>query len=504
MTLPPWLTPLPDAAQQRVLDTWAIEQHGIPSETLMERAGSVLARVCDEVVGEGRIVIVCGRGNNGGDGHVAARVLGQLHREVTVVDVSADDAPALAQVLDGAAGVIDALLGTGFSGAPREPVTGAIAAINAARERDRGLRVIACDMPSGVDGSTGEISAEAVHADHTVTFHAAKPGLWIAPGKDHSGEIHVVDIGIPDADQPVTPGIGLIRAAVRGEIPRRHAGSTKFSAGSVLVVGGSRGLTGAPTLAALAAARAGAGYVTIAAPASVAPTIAGKLLEVMTVELPDDPETGPRRGSSRMAVERAARTGALVLGPGIGRLPAAQKFARDVAAHAKLPLVLDADGLNAHAEEEAGLELLARRSAPTVLTPHAGELGRLLAVPSDEIEAHRLQYVRAAAERAQAIVVLKGDDTLIAEPGGRVAVSPGGAPALATAGTGDVLSGVTAAFLAKGVDPFTAVCAAVSTHLAAGVIAAEQIGIDGVIASDVIAALPRAREHAPERAAEER
>jgi len=504
MTLPPWLTPLPDAAQQRALDTWAIEQHGIPSETLMERAGSALARVCAEVVGEGRIVIACGRGNNGGDGHVAARVLSQLHREVTVVDVGADDAPALAQVLDGAAGVIDALLGTGFSGSPREPIMGAIAAINAARERDRGLRVIACDMPSGVDGSTGEINAEAVHADHTVSFHAAKPGLWIAPGKDHSGEIHVVDIGIPDADQPVTPGIGLIAAAVRDEIPRRHAGSTKFSAGSVLVVGGSRGLTGAPTLAALAAARAGAGYVTIAAPASVAATIAGKLLEVMTVELPDDPETGPRRGSSRMAVERAARTGALVLGPGIGRLPAAQKFARDVAAHAKLPLVLDADGLNAHAEEESGLELLARRSAPTVLTPHAGELGRLLALPSDEIEAHRLKHVRAAAERAQAIVVLKGDDTLIAEPGGRVAVSRGGAPALATAGTGDVLSGVTAAFLAKGVDPFTAVCAAVSTHLAAGVIAAAQIGVDGVIASDVIAALPRARERSADRTAEDR
>jgi len=493
MDLPAWLTPLPDAAQQRALDAWAIEQHRIPAETLMERAGSALARVCADLVPDGPIVIVCGRGNNGGDGHVAARVLRQLRREVTVVDVGGDETPDLAAALEPAAGVVDALLGTGFSGAPREPVRGAIAAINAARRAAPRLRVIACDMPSGVDASTGEINGEAVRADATVTFHAAKPGLWIAPGKPHSGEVHVVDIGIPAAGQPVTPAIGLICDGVRREIPRRKPGSTKFTAGSVLVVGGSRGLTGAPVLASMAAARAGAGYVTVAAPSSVAPTIAAKLLEVMTVELPDDPETGPKRGSSRMAVERAARTQAMVLGPGIGRLPAAQKFARDVAAHAKLPLVLDADGLNAHAED-GGLEQLSERSAPTVLTPHAGELGRLLGLPSAEIEAHRLEHARVAAGRAHAIVVLKGDDTLVAEPEGRVAISPGGAPALATAGTGDVLAGVTAAFLSKEVDPFTAVCAAVSTHLAAGVIAAEAIGAEGVIASDVIAALPRARD----------
>lgn len=502
MDLPAWLTPLPDAAQQRALDSWAIERHRIPGETLMERAGSALARVCADLVPEGRIVIVCGHGNNGGDGHVAARVLRQLRREVVVVDVGADDAPALAPVLEGAAGVVDALLGTGFSGAPREPISEAIAAINAARNAAPRLRVIACDMPSGVDGSTGEISGEAVEADTTVTFHAAKPGLWIAPGKQHSGEVHVVDIGIPAAGQPVAPEIGLIGERVRDEIPRRRAGSTKFSAGSVLIVGGSRGLTGAPVLASMAAARAGAGYVTVAAPASVVPTIAAKLLEVMTVEIPDDPETGPKRGSSRMVVERAARTQAMVLGPGVGRLPAAQKFVRDVAAHAKLPLVLDADGLNAHAEE-GGLEQLTRRSSPTVLTPHAGELGRLLDLPSAEIDAHRLEHVRAAAARAQAIVVLKGDDTLVAEPGGRVAISPGGAPALATAGTGDVLAGIIAAFLAKGVDPFTAVCAAVSTHLAAGMLAAQQIGPEGVIASDVIAALPQARSSHPRQSAED-
>ncbi|HEX3805016.1 MAG TPA: NAD(P)H-hydrate dehydratase [Solirubrobacteraceae bacterium] len=485
---------MPDAGEQRALDSWAIDQLGIPSETLMERAGTGLARACAELVPTGRFAILCGRGNNGGDGHVAARVLREMGREVTVIDVSEVDPSTIAAALEGAAGIVDALLGTGFSGAPREPISGAITAINARRAADSGTTVIACDMPSGVDGSSGEITAEAVKADATVTFHAGKPGLWIAPGKGHSGSVRVIDIGIPDKDQPVTPMIGLIEDRVRDAIPRRDAASTKFSVGSVLVVGGSRGLTGAPVLASMGAARAGAGYVTVAAPASVAPALAAKLLEVMTVELPDDPESGFRRGASRMAVERAGRTEALVLGPGLGRLPAAQKFARDVATHANLPLVLDADGLNAHAAEEGGLEQLARREAPTVLTPHAGELGRLLGLPSAEIDAHRLEHVRGAAARAQAIVVLKGDDSLVAHPDGRLAISRGGAPALATAGTGDVLSGVLGAFLAKGVDPFTAACAAVSTHVAAGVTAASEVGGEGVIASDVIAALPRARE----------
>ena len=274
---------------------------------------------------------------------------------MTVVDVGAEDAPSLAQALDGAAGVIDALLGTGFSGAPREPISGAIAAINAARERrpaparDRLRHAQRRRWLDRRDQRRGGACRRTPSP-----FMPPSRASGSLPASSTAARCTSSTSASPQPTSRSARAIGLIGAAVRDEIPRRHAGSTKFSAGSVLVVGGSRGLTGAPVLAALAAARAGAGYVTVAAPASVAPTIAGKLLEVMTVELPDDPETGPERGSSRMAVERAARTGALVLGPGIGRLPAAQKFARDVAAHAKLPLVLDADGLNAHAEEEPG------------------------------------------------------------------------------------------------------------------------------------------------------
>ncbi|MGC9220094.1 MAG: NAD(P)H-hydrate dehydratase [Solirubrobacteraceae bacterium] len=488
--LPAWLEGLPDAQQQQELDSWAIEKRGISGEVLMEHAGTGLAHAVAELAPEGRVEVVCGRGNNGGDGLVAARVLTELGREVHVTRLP-DDGPVNARQFAGAAVIIDAMLGTGFSGVPREPIAGAIAAINRASAGPRGPLVVACDVPSGVNGSNGVVGSEAVLANLTVTFNGAKPGLWISPGKRYAGAVRVIDIGIPTDGRPVTPAVGLIHPEVLREVPRRHAGSTKFTAGSVLVVGGSRGLTGAPVLAAMAAARAGAGYVTVAAPASVAPAISAKLLEVMTLEVPDDPETGPSRGGSRLVVERAQRVQAVVLGPGIGRLAAAAKFARDVATHLNRPLVLDADGLNAHAQRGAAQQL-AERGATTVLTPHAGELANLLEITSAEVDAHRLAYASDAARRFQAIVVLKGDDTLVAEPDGRVAVSPGGAPALATAGTGDVLSGVIAAMLAKGVEPFTAVCAAVTLHLHAGIVAAEDVGAEGVLAGDVVAALPRA------------
>jgi len=508
--LPDWLTPLPDAAEQRALDAWAIETHGIPGVELMERAGTALAEACGALIPEGEIAIVCGGGNNGGDGFVAARLLLEQERKVRVLLVADDSAytgdaqtnlerlgaeqhfPQFApELLEGVSGVLDAMLGTGFSGEPREPVSSAIAAINAARVSDPNLTVIACDVPSGVNASTGEVLAEAVQADRTITFHAAKPGLLIAPGKRHAGRVTVIDIGIPEADQPVTPTIGRIHPAVRDQVPRRAASSNKFNVGSVIVCGGSKGLTGAPVMSAMAAARAGAGYVTLAVPASVGAIVAGRLLEIMTVELPDDGDNGLKRGTSRMVVERSARAGALVLGPGLGRQPATIGFARAVASYVKVPLVLDADGLNAHVEEE-GLEGLTKREAPTVLTPHAGELARLLHVQPAEVDAGRLEAARACAQRSGAIVVLKGDDTIIAAPDGTTAISPGDAPALATAGTGDVLAGITGAFLAKGLDPFTAACAAVMIHLKAGRIAARDVGEEGVIASDVIAALPKA------------
>jgi NAD(P)H-hydrate epimerase len=495
-----FLEPLPSAEQMRATDRWAIEERGVPSLDLMERAGAGLADLVVETAPTGPVAIVCGGGNNGGDGLVAARLLRETGREVRVattvpLDRLRGDAranldrlpgeppqPFEPGVLEGVAVAVDAILGTGFSGAVREPARTAIVALDACD-----APVVACDVPSGLDATTGEIHDVAVRCVATATFHRAKPGLWIAPGKRCAGVVRVIDIGIPPGD-PVAPEVGLLTRRVAEAIPRRDATSTKFTSGHVLVVGGSTGLTGAPCLAAEAAMRAGAGYVACGVPASLNVVFEQRLLEVMTIPLPDLDGHLVEAGAERVLEETARRGGALVVGPGIGRSDGAVALARTLAARAAVPLVLDADGLNAHA---GALDALADRPAPTVLTPHAGELGRLLGRSSREVDARRLRHVREAARRADAIVVLKGDDTLIADPGGRVAVSPGGAPALATAGTGDVLAGVVAAMLAKGLDPFTAACAAVRLHLDAGRAAAADRSAESVIARDVIDALGR-------------
>jgi hydroxyethylthiazole kinase-like uncharacterized protein yjeF len=502
--LPDWLDPLPDAAEQRALDEWAIHDRGIPGLELMERAGTGLADLVGSLVPDGRVVVVCGKGNNGGDGLVTARVLRDRGREVDVLllgdpselrgDARANlerlpGAGALAfdaGTLGGAAGIVDAILGTGFSGEPREPTAGAIEAINAAGSY-AGACVVACDVPSGVDASTGEIAGKAVQARATATFNAGKPGLWIEPGKTHAGEVSVIDIGIP-AGGPVEPRVGLISARVAASIPRRDRESNKFAAGSVLVCGGSRGLTGAPCMASESAMRAGAGYVTACIPGSLSVVFGSKLLEVMTISLPDTDGSLEPRGVEQV-LERADRSDAIVLGPGLGRVSGAQEFALQLARAAPIPLLLDADGLNAHAGD---LGLLADRQAATVLTPHAGELARLLESDSASIGARRLESARRAAREAHAIVVLKGDDSIVAAPDGRAAVNRGASSALATAGTGDVLSGVIGAYLSKHMDPFAAACAGVLVHGRAGQLCAQEIGPEGVIAGDVIHALPRA------------
>jgi NAD(P)H-hydrate epimerase len=501
MSLPRWLDQLLDAEQQRATDEWAIETRSVPSLDLMERAGEGLADTVSRHAPSGRVAVVCGKGNNGGDGLVAARLLRQAGRQVDVLMVwpgewLQPDAKEMLKRLSGPAPepfederlkgvhvIVDALLGTGFQGAPRKPADKVIAAINAAK-----ARVIAADVPSGVNASTGEVEGEAVEAKATATFHRGKPGLWIHPGKRYSGLVEVIDIGIPRGS-PVKAEAGLLNGSVLREMPRRGPDSTKFSSGNVVILGGASGLTGAPAMAALAAMRTGAGYVTVGAPASLELSFTVRLLEAMMVGLPESggalsPEAvGP-------ALKAIGRADAVVLGPGLSKAEGARGFALELFERIDVPLVIDADGLNAL----AGVfpEDLPQRPWPTVLTPHAGELGRLLGVDSKEVGAHRLAMAREAAAKARAFVVLKGDDTLVVSPGGRVAISRGDAPALATAGTGDVLSGVIGAMLAKGLPPAHAACAGVYAHVRAGQIAAAPHGADGVIASDVIHALPGA------------
>jgi NAD(P)H-hydrate epimerase len=498
-----WLTPIYDAVGMRAVDRWAIEDQGIPSLELMEAAGAAVAEAARELATTGPARVVCGKGNNGGDGLVAARHLADTGYEVDVVllwpagELSADASVNLARfegsvreanpdevpaLLDGSGVIVDAVFGTGFSGGPRAPADGAIEAINGC-----GAEVVAADIPSGVDASTGEAAGVAVEAQITVSFHAAKLGHWIAPGKAFAGELRVAEIGIP-LGAPGDSAAGVIGDAALGLAPRRRPNSTKFDSGEVVVIGGSRGLTGAVCMAAEAAIRAGAGYATVAVPADLEQIFEVKLTEVMSRGF-GGAEGRLASGSAEAILGAAGRAAAVVLGPGLGRDEDSLALAREVARGVRVPLLIDADGLNAHAER---LELIAEREAPTVLTPHAGELGRLLGRDSAEVEAHRLACAREAAERSDAIVVLKGDDTLVAT-GERLAISAGGSPALATAGTGDVLSGTVGALLARGMDPFTAACAGVHAHQRAGRISAERLGsVESVVATDVISALPAA------------
>jgi ADP-dependent NAD(P)H-hydrate dehydratase / NAD(P)H-hydrate epimerase len=476
----PWLKPLYDADGIRAVDRWAIEEQGVPSAELMETAGTALAEAVAELAPGGPVRIVCGKGNNGGDGLVAARRLTGMGFEVDVLELWAEGGPGDLDVwLEGSGAVVDAIFGTGFAGAPRDPAVGAIDAINRC-----GAPVVACDIASGVDASTGEVEV-AVEADLTVSFHAAKLGHFVAPGKWHTGELRVVPIGIP-AGAPAEPAGGLIDPAVLGLAPTRGRRSTKFSSGQVVVAGGSRGLTGAVRMSSLAAIRAGAGYATVAVPADLEPIFEQGQPEVMSVGCPGG--DGCLAPASKKAVLGAfERAAAGVFGPGLGRDPGAVELAREVVPAIGAALVVDADGLNAFAGR---IEEIAAREAPTVLTPHAGELGRLLGRPSEEIAAHRLLCAREAAVAAGAIVVLKGDDTIVTD-GARVAVNVISAPALATAGTGDVLSGMAAALLARGLEPFAAACAAVAAHARAGRDATVRVGApESVIATDVIASIP--------------
>jgi ADP-dependent NAD(P)H-hydrate dehydratase / NAD(P)H-hydrate epimerase len=412
-------------------------------DALMQRAG---AAVAEELMARfpdaRRVALHAGGGANGGDGHIAAEILVAHGREI------GDERPEV---------VIDALLGTGLRDAPRDETAQIIERINAA-----GVPVVAVDVPSGVNASTGEAVGAAVRADLTVTMHGPKVGLAVAPGRFRAGEVVVADIGLDPAETEHR----LVTAAIVNEVPRRARDGNKYTSGHVLVVGGAPGMTGAPALAARAALRADAGYVTIAAPAESLPVLETLVLEAVKRPL-------------EQAFDAAAKAGALAIGPGLGREPDTKALVRRLLAEVELPSVVDADALF---ELEPG-----DWPAPRVLTPHEGELGRLLGRDSKDVAAHRLASVREAAERFRAVVVLKGEDSLVATPGGGVLVCALGLPSLATAGTGDVLTGITAAFLAKGMEPQCAAAAACAAQQLAAHEAAQRYGL---VASDVVEALP--------------
>ncbi|MGH3031821.1 MAG: NAD(P)H-hydrate dehydratase, partial [Gaiellaceae bacterium] len=372
--------------------------------------------------------------------------------------------------------VVDALFGTGFSGAPRRGAARWIEEMNATE-----APVLAVDLPSGIDASTGEAAGPAVRAERTVTFHGAKVGLAVAPGRFYAGEVEVADIGLPRSETQTI----LVSEEILELVPRRGPSDNKYSSGAVLVVGGSVGKTGAPSLTAEAALRAGAGIVTACVPRSLNLVFEQRLVEVMTLPCPD--EAGfLTPGAADAVLEAAERADAVALGPGLGRTEGVRGLVGFLLDRVEKPVVLDADGLWALAGH---LDWVFARYTPTVLTPHAGELGQLLARRSEWVSARRLKAVEAGAAEVGATVLLKGADTLVATPGRGVLVCDLGNPGLATAGTGDVLTGVVAAFLAKGMEPRVAAAAAAAACGVAAGIAGEQHGQAGMIARDVVEAL---------------
>jgi hydroxyethylthiazole kinase-like uncharacterized protein yjeF len=429
-------------------DEMRAAERGHDVDALMERAGRAVAdAVLRRYPDARRVAAVCGKGANGGDGRIALRLLREAGLDTSE------------ELAEGADVVVDALFGTGFEGEPRAEAAGQIEQINAAA-----APVVAVDLPSGVDASTGEVAGAAVRANLTVTMHGPKVGLAVAPGRFHAGEVEVADIGLDQKDTEHR----LVTTEILRLVPRRREGDTKYTAGAVLVVGGAPGMTGAVCLAATAAFRADAGYVAIAVPERSVPVIETLVLEAV-------------KGPLDRVDELAERASALAIGPGLGRGEDVRGLVRRLLAEVELPAVVDADAL---------FELEpADWPAPRVLTPHAGELGRLLGEDSKWVDAHRLEAVRRAVDRFRCVVLLKGPDTLVAAPGEGVLVRTNGTPALATAGTGDVLTGVIGSFLAKGMDARLAAAAGAVAQGRAAELSPQQVGL---VASDVVEALPRA------------
>lgn len=424
-------------------DEMKAAEAGHEVDAMMERAGGAVAEIVARDYPGARVVAVCGKGANGGDGRIAAAKLGA---EVVEVGAPLPDADV----------VIDAIFGTGFHGEPREEAARSIDAI-----RSAGVPVVSVDVPSGVNASTGEIAGAVVQAEATVTFHGEKVGLAVAPGSLRSDRVEVADIGL----EPAETAHARVTSEIARLIPTRQRGGNKYRSGSVLVVGGAPGMTGAVSLAAQAAFRADAGYVTICTPHQSMLVVETQVLEAVKVRL-------------EKVMEATERASALALGPGLGRDETAKRLVRRLLEATELPAVVDADAL-------FGLDPF-ERSAPTVLTPHSGELARLLDVETEWVDAHRLEAARRAVERFRCVVLLKGSETIVAAPEARTLITAG-TPRLATAGTGDVLTGIVGAFLSKGMDARLAAAAAARVHADAALAWPQGRGL---VASDVIAELP--------------
>jgi ADP-dependent NAD(P)H-hydrate dehydratase / NAD(P)H-hydrate epimerase len=482
---------------------------GLPAEVLMERAGRAVAQAaadtCGGVYGR-RAVVICGKGNNGGDGFVAARLLARWGMRVCVVSVEALDelrepaatnatrlrevgltaipfsTSSLARELDRADIAIDAIFGTGFQGVPEDEWAAAIETLNVSSPP-----VVAVDIPSGVDGATGAVEGEAVWAGITVTFGAAKIGAVLLPGAERAGTIRVVDIGF-DAEAMKSDVSVVEPSDVAAMLPRRAVDTHKRASGVVVVVAGSRNMTGAPSLIAAAAGRVGAGLVVLAVPASVVTVVQTHTTEAVFLPLPETDQGTVAEEALGPLLAALDRADALALGPGLTQLAETAAFVRSLLRESPVPVVLDADGLNAFTSRAREI---ADRKADAILTPHQGEFERLTGLGSRELAHDQIGAVKGLALDSGAVALLKGPRTLVATPPGQVRINLTGSPVLATAGSGDVLTGVIAGLLARGLEPADAASVGAYLHGEAGRLAGRRLG-EGTLAGDIAFHLSKA------------
>lgn len=496
------------ARQMRDLDDAAIRGHGILSLDLMERAGRGVADIVRKRFAKekGPIAIIVGKGNNGGDGLVAARHLLSDGFDVIVLllespsDLSPDarvgwemlapmtthiytatntaELNSRRSILSQAACVIDAVLGTGLQDEVKGQGAAAIDMINSL-----GVPAIAVDIPSGLSADDGRPLGRAVRATATATFGLPKRGLFVGEGRDYSGEVFVVDIGIPreETDRLDCPLEMLEPSMFKKYFGRRRADSHKGTYGHVVVYAGSLGHLGAGYLACLAALRSGSGLATYCLPEKAFVRFDAGYAEIMCDPIPDDGTSHFHPAGLHAALKASEGKSAAVIGPAIGTEPPTREFVNGFVRDAKIPLVIDADGLNV-----LDIDSVRSRRSGTILTPHPGEMARLIGKASAEVQRDRLNFAADLARNSGAIVVLKGNGTVVASPDGRAGINPSGNAGMATAGMGDALSGMIASFVAQGIPPPDAAMAAVYAHGVAGDMAAAEHGERALITSDVI------------------
>jgi len=497
----------------QLMDQRAIREFGIPGLTLMERAGRACADVISERFGPGegkRALIVAGKGNNGGDGFVIARLLAERGWDAPVLLIAALDAvtgdaaanlsrlgsgrviaapdgPSRhAELFRGATLIVDALLGTGVKSEVSGVYGEAIDMINAA-----GIPVVAVDIASGIDAASGRVLGRAVRADLTVSFALPKLGNILQPGAACGGTLVLADIGMPEAVVAEAPGCQFVDPdAARRLFRPRAAAAHKGSSGRCLIIAGSTGKTGAAAMAANSAVRTGAGLVTLAVPAGLNAVLEVKSTEAMTLPIGRPGAGFLPAGALDMLLEAARDKDAVALGPGLGAGASTVYLVQSLVSSLPGPLVLDADGLNAVASRPE--LLLSRRGRVTLLTPHPGEMARLAGCSIPEIEADRIASARDFAARFQVYLILKGARSVIAAPDGSIAINGSGNPGMATGGMGDVLTGVVTALLGQGYHPFDACQLGAFVHGYAADLLVDRKGTQGLNATDVQEMLPEA------------